>query len=277
MSKNSDSAADFLFYLLLLIVVGVGAFTVYQVATGDPGCLPVDIQVHQLQQSDVAPPPQCVKVHSDDTGSTGSLGTGAYIGPRLVVTANHVVQDRASDTSITVSFPNADGTWTEIGGEVLAGIKKMDFAIIQLESDPPCQPLAIDTDRPVPGDKLSFMGYGGGEFKQVQGVVNKKKFSYGWLEIDGPPSAISGDSGGPILNARGQYVGTLWGGNGVSTIFTSAETIVAKILDLDFYLPEPAEPEENNAPNLYEPLNPATIAGRYHNRKRTNNFYRRAS
>ena len=30
----------------------------------------------QLQQSDVAPPPQCVKVHSQDTGSTGSLGTG---------------------------------------------------------------------------------------------------------------------------------------------------------------------------------------------------------
>lgn len=139
-------------------------------------------------------------------------GSGVIIGSKhgksLVLTAYHVIEDGHTDR-ITVTTE-----WGTYDAKVLGTHPSYDVAALIIEPgrDLPYAPL-VSSD-PQPGERIFLCGYGGGRWKQTPGSV-KGYVTHGSADpqdIAVTPIAISGDSGGPIYNERGEVVGILWGG-----------------------------------------------------------------
>ena len=172
----------------------------------------------------VTPQSQCVRVLVDDSGGTGSAGSGTYIAPLLVATCEHVVRDRSTNRC-TVVFPN----WETIPGTIIEVSKSPDVAIIKLDRPArgtrPVKPASLITGQP-----LSVQGYGNGAWMQQWGTLSDKEYSGSkdaggiYREILGA-HARSGDSGGPIFDTSGNYVGTLLASDHVGTYFTPAKLV----------------------------------------------------
>lgn len=199
------------------------------------------------------PQPQCVRVVVDDGGGRGSLGTGAYIAPKLVATCWHVVQDRRADDAVIIRFPQPitisipGGTtiqqieWKNIRGTVRVSKKNMELALIELDELPDCEPLKFCTRLDF-GQPLSIQGYGGGKYKQLWGRLYEKMLAPGpnadyiWYQIEGA-EAVSGDSGGPVLDEQGRYTGTLWGANNGKTGFLDSVKVMREAMEAGFDIP----------------------------------------
>jgi hypothetical protein len=86
---------------------------------------------------------------------------------------------------------------------------------------PNVQPLPVSTQAPQLGERLTIAGYGSGWFRAVSGRC-VEYFSPGGnhpaeiVELSVP--ARNGDSGGPILNDRGEIAGVLFGSDSTSTM-----------------------------------------------------------
>lgn len=186
------------------------------------------------------PKSQCVRVLVKDKKIEGndsrSGGTGAFIGPQLIVTAEHVIKDRINDR-VEILFPD----WQLVEGEVILTDADLDVAVVEMDHNPRgINPLALG--KLSPGVRLSVQGYGYGPYRQDWGVLSGVKLGK-WRKVTGA-SARSGDSGGPVLDAEGRYCGTLWGSVDGETYFTPVE-VVTKLI-LDWGLPTPA-------PSPYKP------------------------
>lgn len=185
--------------------------------------------------------PSVVWVHSTrDRGLATGSGTLVDAGKRLILTNYHVVQD---NPNAKVFFPvSRDGKiiaekdyYMErrnrlgIPGRVIALDKKADLAIIRLDSLPKgvaAVPLAADS--PDKGENTHTIGNAGASgalFGYVKGSVRqvyRKKwaaeleprkvahFEAKVIETDSPTNP--GDSGGPLLNEKGELIGVTQGG-----------------------------------------------------------------
>lgn len=185
----------------------------------------------------VSPQPQCVEIWTvDRTGSSG--GSGTFISSLMVVTANHVVADRKTNET-SVHFPN---------GEVIAGIvagvdKRRDFAIVKLARNPQgVKPIECTTILTV-GSPLSSNGYGSKEqkYRQSWGVLTSAQFLSGCRKVRGAHSR-SGDSGGPVIDEHGRFVGPLWGCIDNETYFVPYAIVLKFIKDRDLFEPLPVRP-----------------------------------
>lgn len=164
-----------------------------------------------------APQPQCVRVIVKDK-DTRSKGSGAYIAPRIIVTAWHVVKDRKSD-DVEVLFPD----WQLVAGKVVNTDSRLDVAIIRLNESPKgVKPLELSPGLK-DGEPMSIQGYGYAPYKQSWGVLSSVRYG-SWRKVVGA-DARSGDSGGPIIDSMGRYCGTLWGSVDGETYFTPSQTI----------------------------------------------------
>jgi len=154
-----------------------------------------------------------------------SLGSGTLIakgdGWGAVISAGHVFSD-GSD-SVKCKFLSGN----EYDGVLVASLLKsnaVDLAIIELTSCPEEPVATIAPEAPKVGDKLAFAGFGspsqdyramGGKLLRytagARGAANQFYMTGG---------ARQGDSGGPIFNLEGQFVGVLWGTDGAGTIGT---------------------------------------------------------
>jgi serine protease Do len=145
-----------------------------------------------------------------------SYGSGSLIDVRddygLVVTNWHVVRDASG--AISVLFP--DGFSSK--AEVVKVDKDWDLAALSIRK-PAAAPLPMTGVPPQPGQKLFIAGYGSGDFRAAAGNC----LGYGspdqgmpqeLVEVDA--EARHGDSGGPILNERGEIAGVLFGTNGTT-------------------------------------------------------------
>ena len=145
-----------------------------------------------------------------------SYGSGSLIDVRdgygLVVTNWHVVRD--ANGAISVLFP--DGFSSK--AEVVKVDKDWDLAALSIHK-PAAAPLPMTGVPPQPGQKLFIAGYGSGDFRAAAGNC----LGYGspdqgmpqeLVEVDA--EARHGDSGGPILNERGEIAGVLFGTNGTT-------------------------------------------------------------
>jgi hypothetical protein len=145
-----------------------------------------------------------------------SYGSGSLIDVRddyaLVVTNWHVVRD--ANGAISVLFP--DGFSSK--AEVVKVDKDWDLAALSIRK-PAAAPLPMTGVPPQPGQRLFIAGYGSGDFRAAAGNC----LGYGSPEQGMPQELVEvdaearhGDSGGPILNERGEIAGVLFGTNGTT-------------------------------------------------------------
>ena len=126
----------------------------------------------------------------------------------VVVTNWHVVRDATGP--IGVFFP--DGFRS--AATVLRVDRDWDLAALVIWRPNNVQPIAISSEPPQPGELLTIAGYGSGSFRAVSGQCTQYvspggNHPYEMVELAAP--AREGDSGGPILNARGELAGVLFG------------------------------------------------------------------
>jgi hypothetical protein len=150
-----------------------------------------------------------------------SLGSGAYLGDRLVLTCAHLFRGEGTIEGY-VWFPNGerhrciartiDNVW--------------DQAVLELRTNSARPALRLASSNPQQGDDLYAYGYGRGSRVMVTRgkVVGYKACSTStrsadWLEMSG--RADEGSSGGPIVNSNGRLVGNLWGTDGYRVIAVS--------------------------------------------------------
>jgi S1-C subfamily serine protease len=146
-----------------------------------------------------------------------SYGSGTLIDARgqfgLVITNWHVVRDAAGP--ISVLFP--DGFRSP--AEVVKTDKDWDLAALSVHR-PRAEPLPISANAPQQGETLAIAGYGGGDYRVASGqctqyVAPEMGMPQEMVELS--VGARQGDSGGPMLNERGEVAGVLFGSLGNTT------------------------------------------------------------
>jgi hypothetical protein len=156
------------------------------------------------------PHPSVVRVVAPERDGT-SYGSGSLVAvdetSGLVLTNWHVVRDAAGP--IVVHFP--DGFHS--GAVLLRVDRDWDLAALAIRR-PNVQPIPLASQTPQPGDPLTIIGYGGGSYRAVTGQCTQyvspgDNFPMEMVELSAP--ARNGDSGGPILNSRGELAGVLFG------------------------------------------------------------------
>lgn len=181
---------------------------------GSPGG---DPDAH-LPTESMRPHPAVVRVIVPERGST-SYGSGTLVDVNgehgLVLTNRHVVADGV--TPPTVLF--ADGFRSL--ARVVKTDADWDLAALVIWR-PNVEPVTVATEAPRPGELLSIAGYGGqGLYRLASGrctnyVAPNTRLPRETVEL--AVAARQGDSGGPILNQRGELAGVLWGeGSGYTT------------------------------------------------------------
>ena len=162
------------------------------------------------------PHPAVVRVIAIDRNSL-SLGSGSLVDANdeygLVITNWHVVRDAVGP--IEVVFPDGFHSLAR----VVRTDREWDLAALLIWK-PPVQPVPISTEAPRPGEMLTIAGYGSGKYKMQSGPCTQYLAPAPGrpLEIvELAAAARHGDSGGPILNSRGELAGVLFGEGGGRT------------------------------------------------------------
>ena len=149
-----------------------------------------------------------------------SFGTGSYIGTYgeygVVLTNQHVVCESENDRLVHVHFPSGFSSY----GAVVMTDPKWDLALIAISKPPQSVPTLTIAQTPAkPGDSLWIVGFGSGPYREASGrcvrympLESTKDGSAQINEImEVSVSARKGDSGGPILNQKGELAGVLFG------------------------------------------------------------------
>jgi hypothetical protein len=162
------------------------------------------------------PHPAVVRVIAAEPGGA-SLGSGTLVDANddhgLVITNWHVVRDAPG--SVIVVFP--DGFQSM--GRVLRMDSNWDLAAI-LINKPQASPVRVAREAPRIGEPLTIAGYGSGSYRSVAGACTQylaPSLEHPYELVELAASARQGDSGGPILNSRGELAGVLFGEGGGRT------------------------------------------------------------
>jgi S1-C subfamily serine protease len=172
-----------------------------------------------------------------DKGRT-AVGTAFLVDAdkRLLLTCHHVVRDAKT---VAVLFPRrysdgklvAERFWNDLftprfTAQVLAVDPSSDCALLQLEKLPAtAHALPLAVAEPEPGEDLHLIGcpiasmalwvYSPGRVRQVYHKTQTLTGDDNWKQqircrvVESSVPANSGDSGGPVFNARGEVVGML--------------------------------------------------------------------
>ncbi|MEN6450666.1 MAG: serine protease, partial [Thermoguttaceae bacterium] len=160
--------------------------------------------------SSYQPHPAVVRVVAPERDGM-SLGSGSLVAVNehfgLVLTNWHVVRDAAGQ--VGVLFP--DGFRS--AATVARVDRDWDLAALVIWR-PKVQPISLSSQAPRPGEMLTIAGYGSGSYRAASGrcteyVSPGENMPYEMVELEAP--ARQGDSGGPILNSRGELAGVLFG------------------------------------------------------------------
>ena len=131
-------------------------------------------------------------------------GSGFLISPEGYVLTNHHVVG----TARTVRVRWADGT--EGPAQVLRSDRQRDIALLKVDRLPPSQALALHAALPSQGDVAFAIGAPLDPSLQgtlTRGVISANRVMNGLSFIQSDVSVTHGNSGGPLLNARGEVLG----------------------------------------------------------------------
>jgi len=177
------------------------------------------------------PHPAVVRIIAPENSGT-SMGSGVLVDVNrtqgLVLTNWHVIRD--SRSGVLVQFP--DGF--QSAGTVVRWDEPWDLAAVVVWK-PHATPLPLAADRPQPGEPLTIAGYGRGPFRTETGPCTQylsPGTGYPLEFVELQATARQGDSGGPILNSRGELAGLLFGQNDGRTIgscTTRLRTFLAEV------------------------------------------------
>ncbi|HEX4146299.1 MAG TPA: serine protease [Pirellulales bacterium] len=146
-----------------------------------------------------------------------SYGSGSLVAKSqqhgLIITNWHVINEATGQ--ITIMFPDGFSS----AGTVVKIDRDWDLAAIAIWR-PNAEPLPLATLAPQPGETLTIAGYGSGNYRAASGrctqyVAPGTSFPFEMVEL--ATTARQGDSGGPILNSRGELAGVLFGEGGGRT------------------------------------------------------------
>ena len=146
------------------------------------------------------------------------IGSGIYLGDRLILTAEHVVRGGDGACDIAFADPTNNRTYIDlVRGRVLTTDGTWDQAGIELERlpkhNPPGAPMA--SANPRQGDHVTFVGYPHGrDLEMTRGSIRGFQSRYPgqhpeWFAASAP--VVSGYSGGAAFNYAGELCGNLWG------------------------------------------------------------------
>ncbi len=177
------------------------------------------------------PHPAVVRIVAPEGGGT-SIGSGVLVDVNatqgLVLTNWHVI--RGATSAVLVQFP--DGFQT--AGRVIRHDEPWDLAAVAIWR-PRAVPVPISPQPPVIGEPLTIAGYGKGPFRSEAGPCTQylaPGTGYPLEFVELAATARQGDSGGPILNARGELAGILFGraeGRTIGACSTRVQTFLAGI------------------------------------------------
>jgi len=157
------------------------------------------------------PRPAVVRVAAIENGGT-SYGSGTLVGLSekhgLVLTNWHVIRDATGQ--ISVRFP--DGFRS--AATVLKTDEDWDLAALLIWRPKTTPAVMIAEKPPEDGETLTIAGFGSGAYREASGKLVQfcspgEGHPFEILEVNVP--ARNGDSGGPILNKKGQLAGVLFG------------------------------------------------------------------
>ncbi|MDR1141328.1 MAG: serine protease [Planctomycetaceae bacterium] len=178
-------------------------------------------QVASLSETPTSPSlsqfPNVVRLVAFDQ-SGQSFGSGSYIGNYgeygLILSNWHVIY--GANGLVHIHFPNGFSSY----GAVILSDQKWDLALIVISRPPNSVPLLpISQTIPKPGDPLWIAGYGSGSYRLAGGhcvrylapEIPRDGSAPQYEIVDLSVSARQGDSGGPILNSKGELAGVLFG------------------------------------------------------------------
>ena len=154
--------------------------------------------------------PAVVRVIATERGGT-SCGSGALVAAGkqhgLVITNWHVVRDASGPILVIFS----DGFRS--GAKVLRTDRDWDLAALLIWR-PRAKPIPLASHIPTIGEPLTIAGYGTGWYRTATGRVSqyvtpRVNLPREMVQVTTP--ARHGDSGGPMINARGELAGVLFG------------------------------------------------------------------
>jgi len=161
--------------------------------------------------------PNVCQIWTQDGGGSGSMGSGTYLGDRLILTAWHVIRD-ARGQQARVVFPDAAGEPRafQSTARVLAASAKWDQALLELSQAPPkLRGVQLAAANPKRGDWAILAGYSTKRLAMRPGRVvefwnnGNPNEPADYYHTNRP--AVSGDSGGAMFTETGLLIGNIWG------------------------------------------------------------------
>lgn len=138
-------------------------------------------------------------------GAASGSGSGVIVSNEGYIITNHHVVEGAN----TLSVLFADGSRQE--AELIGSDQLSDIAVIRVRNGVPAVAAIGDSDQLQPGEQVMTIGSPLGNFRNTvtAGVVSALNRSVGNLEglIQTDASINRGNSGGPLINLRGEVVG----------------------------------------------------------------------
>ena len=147
----------------------------------------------------------------DDNFRTGS---GFFIAPDMIVTNIHVV---AGDRDVSVFGKDSKGTVVYNIEKVIGSDPAHDLVILQVSGKQKGTPLSLSACQI--GEPIFIAGHPkGGKYKVSGGIVHSNSDTN--IRLDA--KAYPGNSGGPVLNLKGEVVGIVVGGDGANVTLSNA-------------------------------------------------------